>query len=282
VIEDVAALAPVSYRLIYDGASYQLLEHGTGTPVPMTGSGTVGDPLRANGIAIVASGAPAAGDQFLIQPLAQSAGSIALAIGSTAEIAAAAPTRTRTGAVNGGTARISAGEVADIADPNLLATATIEFLTATTYSIDGSGSFAYTDGGDILVNGTRVQISGTPAVGDQFIVEANTGGVGDNRNALRLGEALAADTLAGGTTSLLETVSQLVAAVGAQTAEVGFQRDAQTALRTSARESLDSVRGVNLDEEAVKMLEQEQLYQAATRIFAVADDLFQTLIAAIR
>ncbi|NNC63427.1 MAG: flagellar hook-associated protein FlgK [Gammaproteobacteria bacterium] len=282
VIEDVGALEPSSYRLSYDGANYQLLDVATNTLVPMTGAGTVANPYRANGLAIVVSGAAAAGDQFLVEPLAQVAGTMALAIASPDAVAAAAPIRTRTNTANSGLATISAGEVTDISDPNLLTTTTIEFLTPTTYSIDGAGSFAYTSGADIVVNGAQVQITGTPSVGDQFTIEANTGGVGDNRNGLRLADTLAAGLFDAGTASLQDAVSGLTTAVGAQTAEIFYQRDAQYALRTRAEQSLQSVAGVNLDEEAARMLEQEQMYQAAAKTIAVADLLFQSLLAAIR
>ena len=212
------------------------------------------------------------------------AGTVALSITDPAAVAAAAPIRTRASTGNSSAATISAGEVADINDPGLLTTTTIEFLTTSpdTYSINGAGSFAYTSGADIVVNGARVQISGTPSVGDQFVIEANSGGVGDNRNALSLADTLAAGLFDGGVASLQDAVSQLVTAVGAQTAEVSYQRDAQDALRVRAEQSLQSVRGVNLDEEAARMLEQEQMYQAAAKTIAVADVLFQSLIAAIR
>ncbi len=282
VIEDVGALQPSSYQLSYDGANYQLVDVTTGTVVPTTGTGSVATPLRANGIAIVITGAPNAGDQFLIEPLAQVAGTIALSVTDPAAVAAAAPIRTRVNTANIGAATISAGEVADINDPGLLTTTTIEFLTASTYSINGAGSFAYTSGADIVVNGARVQISGTPSVGDQFLIESNAGGVGDGRNALNLADTLAAGLFDGGVASLQDAVSQLVTAVGAQTAEVSYQRDAQAALRVRAEQSLQSVRGVNLDEEAARMLEQEQMYQAAAKMIATADLLFQSLIAAIR
>ena len=48
---------------------------------------------------------------------------------------------------NTGTATIGAGTVANAANPNLLNTTTIQFLTPTTYSVNGAGSFAYTSGG---------------------------------------------------------------------------------------------------------------------------------------
>jgi flagellar hook-associated protein 1 FlgK len=44
------------------------------------------------------------------------------------------------------------------------------------------------------------------------------------------------------------------------------------------RERLESVRGVNLDEEAADMLRFEQMYQAAARVMQVSDSLFQTLM----
>jgi flagellar hook-associated protein 1 FlgK len=281
-IEDLGALETSSYRLFYDGVGFQLIDNATQAAVSLTGSGGVADPFRANGLAIVVSGAAAAGDQFLLEPVTHVAGSVGTLITNAADVAAAAPIRTRAGNANTGAATISAGEVADIADPSLLTTTAIEFLTPTTYSINGAGSFAYTSGADILVNGARVRITGVPVAGDQFVIEANTGGVGDNRNALRLADTLAAGVLDGGTASLQDAVSRLVTSVGAKTAEVGYQRDAQAALRARAEQSLQSVRGVNLDEEATRMLEQEQLYQAAAKAIAVSDLLFQSLMAAIR
>jgi flagellar hook-associated protein 1 FlgK len=77
-------------------------------------------------------------------------------------------------------------------------------------------------------------------------------------------------------------VSQLVTEVGIQTASANNQRDAQTALLAEIESNIDSVRGVNLDEEAADLLRHEQLYQAAAQTMAVAGSLFETLIAALR
>ena len=40
--------------------------------------------------------------------------------------------------------------------------------------------------------------------------------------------------------------------------------------------------GVNLDEEATKLLQFQQSYQAAAQLITVADTLFQTLLSAVR
>jgi flagellar hook-associated protein 1 FlgK len=197
-------------------------------------------------------------------------------------VAVAAPTRTSANLANTGNAAISAGEVADITDPNLLATATIQFINATTYSVNGAGSFAYTSGADIVVNGTRLQITGAPAAGDQFTVQSNVGGIGDNRNAFNILDNLGSGLFNGGTTSLQGRVSRLVTDVGIQTANANNQRDAQSALLDELEQNLDSVRGVNLDEEAADLLRYEQLYQAAAQTMAVAGSLFDTILAALR
>jgi flagellar hook-associated protein 1 FlgK len=281
-IADLSATVAASYRLSYDGVGYQLLRTDTQQVVPMTGTGTGIDPFLADGLAIVVAGAPAAGDRFLIDPFSRVAGQLDVQIDSPERIAAAAPIRTSGSLANQGDGSISAGEVADITDPGLLTTTTLTFLTPATYSINGAGSFAYSTGTDIIVNGTRVQITGQPAVGDEFVIEANTGGVGDNRNALRLADVAEARVLDGGTTSLRASISRLVTSIGAQVAENESRRDAEQALLTRADENLESLRGVNLDEEAANLLRFQQAYEASTRTIAVAQILFDSLLAAVR
>src|SRR5262249_19264562 len=161
------------------------------------GTGTAGNPFVANGISIVVSGAPTAGDQFLIKPLDQALGSLKVLVTNPGDIAAASPTRTNADLGNTGTGSISAGSVIDVTNPNLLSVATIQFINATTYSINGAGAFAYTSGGNIDINGTRVQITGAPAAGDRFEIESNAGGAGDNRNALAMLDKLGGNVFNG-------------------------------------------------------------------------------------
>ena len=96
----------------------------------------------------------------------------------------AAPTRSRGGLGNIGDATISQATVVDAQDPGLLSTAVlIEFTDPTTYSINGAGAFAYTDGAPIVINGSSVTITRHARTGDQFTIEANYGASGDNSNA---------------------------------------------------------------------------------------------------
>jgi flagellar hook-associated protein 1 FlgK len=280
-ITGVANLEPTSYRFRYDGSGYTLQRADNGAMVAMTGAGTVANPFVANGLSIVVSGTPAANDEFSLKPLEHVAGTLQLLVVRPADIAAAAPTRTSAALGNTGTASISAGQIIDVTNPNLLATATIQFINATTYSVNGAGSFAYAAGADIDINGTRVQITGTPAAGDQFVIQSNAGGTGDNRNMqaliARLGESVF-----NGNISLQAATAGLISDVGSRTSDITSQRDAQKVLLDQSKDRLESVRGVNLDEEAADMLKFQQLYQAAAKMMTVADTLFQTILAALR
>ncbi|MGH8311256.1 MAG: flagellar basal body rod C-terminal domain-containing protein, partial [Steroidobacteraceae bacterium] len=198
------------------------------------------------------------------------------------DIAAAAPIRSAARSANIGSAGIAAGEVLDSANPQLLTPVTIQFLTPTTYSINGAGSFAYTSGGNIDVNGWRVQITGVPAVGDSFTMQSNVGGVGDNRNALRLSGLQSLGILAGGAQSIGEGFGSLVGQVGAQARQATLNRDAQEAIASHSREQMLAASGVNLDEEAADMLRWQQAYQAAAHTITVADEMFQTLMSVVR
>jgi flagellar hook-associated protein 1 FlgK len=170
--------------------------------------------------------------------------------------------------------------VLDSTNAQLRAPVTIEFLTASTYSINGAGSFTYTAGDDIDVNGWRVQISGAPAVGDAFTVSDNTAGTGDNRNALLLSDALKSPVLNNGTTSLSSAVGEFVGGIGVATRQAQVNRDAQNVVYEESVAAQEAVSGVNLDEEAANLLKYQQAYQAAAQLIRVADTMFQTLLAA--
>lgn len=280
-ISDIGAITPFSYILGFDGTAYSLTR-SDGAAVAMTGTGTAVDPFLADGLSLVIAGAPAAGDRFQIRPVQAAATGLDVAITQTNRVAAAAPMRTLADAANTGTGTISAPRVVDATDPALLTPLTIAFTAANTYQINGAGAFAYTPGATISVDGLEFEISATPAAGDVFTVVPNTGGVGDNANALRLGELINKGVLDGGSTSIGSGFGQLVAQVGASTAQARIGLDAQTALRNQAEQAQQNVSGVNLDEEAANLLRFQQSYQASARVIAIADTLFQTLLGAVQ
>lgn len=277
-ISDIGALTSDNYLLSYSNGAYSLTDETTGANVALTGAGTEASPLTAAGLSIVLSGTPASGDEFLIQPTAQAAGSLGVALTDPNGLAAAGAIQTSASDDNTGTGTISAGTVTDAADPDLLDTVTIEFTSPTTYSINGAGNYAYTAGGNIADNGWQVQISGAPATGDTFTVQSNASGTGDNTNALAFANQQSQGLLSGGAQSVSDAVSTLISAVGAQAQQVNTAQTAQTAVNTQAQTNVQSITGVDLDQEAANLMQWQQAYQASAQALSVANSLFTTLL----
>ena len=131
-------------------------------------------------------------------------------------------------------------------------------------------------------------VSGVPAEGDQFIIENNTNGEGDNRNALAMAAIQQQNTLLGETNGVKETATiqeaygLLVSDVGAKTRQANINSEASDGLLQRHQTTLSSVSGVNLDEEAANLIRYQQAYQASAQVIAVASTLFDTLIGAVR
>ena len=279
-VADLGRFTGADYLLAYDGSNYSLTRADTGEAVAMTGSGTAADPFLAAGIAIEVGGAPAAGDRIMIRTGHGAAQSIEREITDARALALAAPTRVEAGAANLGDAVVGAVAVADIDDPALLTGAVIEFTNPTTYSVDGAGSFTYTPGDAIIVNGTSLTLTGVPAAGDRFTIAANYGAVGDNRNALRLNDMQRVGVLDGGAIGINQSYAQLVASVGSMTNQIRSGLDAQNVVFTNAQDAVLSTSAVNLDEEAANLIRFQQSYQAAAQVVSVTKTLFDSLLAA--
>lgn len=279
---DDTQITGADYLLSFDGAAYSLTRADTGAAVALTGSGTALDPFVADGLTIEVGGAPAAGDEVMIRTGIGLAGSLDILISDAQAVAMAAPTRTSYDFGNTGDANIAFLGVADGADPNLLTTAVIEFTGPGTYSVNGAGAFAYTDGQPIVVNGTEFAISGAPATGDRFTIEANFGAGGDNANGLLLAGIQSIGILEGGAVSVNDNYGRLVAEVGGATRQAQASAGAQAVLRQNAEDEVLSVSAVNLDEEAAKLVRYQQAYQAVAQVVGVANTLFDTLLSATR
>jgi len=281
-IEDAGALKSERYLLRFDGTSWTLSGIDSGRTVALSGSGTAADPFRADGLSFTLDGTAQAGDSFLLDPLAGAAASLEVAISDPRAVAAAAPIRSSANPGNTGNATISPGEVVDAAHANLLDDVEITFIDASTYSINGAGSYTYTPGEPITINGWQLSISGTPDPGDAFSITANVNGTGDNRNLAAMAAQRDAGVLDGGSTDVEAALGRLVSRIGSQTSQANAALGAQNAILAEAQAQREAVSGVNLDEEAAELLRFQQAYQAAAQAIAVADEIFQTLLGAVR
>lgn len=282
-VSDLSALKGNDLLLRFDGA-WSATRVDTGEAVAMSGSGTSADPFQVAGIALVLAGAPAVGDRYALRPTSDAAASLRVALTDPAQIAAAAPLQAQADTGNLGDARATSTQVTDAAAFAGFAGATVDFIDDTNYTINGAGPYAYTAGSPIAdpATGWSLALSGTPAAGDSFSLARTPPRSSDNGNARALGALDQKGLLDGGSQSLTFGLSQLTARVGSQARHADLSLEAQSAIHEQVVAERESVSGVNLDEEAADMLRFQQAYQAAAQVISTADNLFQTLLSAVR
>ena len=109
--------------------------------------------------------------------------------------------------------------------------------------------------------------------------------VGDNRGALELEDlaqrtvqfAAAGDLSAAGVT-LAEYAALIVSKVSINAENIDHQSAGASALRSALEQRLASISGVNLDEELANMIVYQNAFNAAARLIATADEMFDTLL----
>ena len=149
------------------------------------------------------------------------------------------------------------------------------------YSVNGGAATLYTSGSSISANGWQVAITGTPVAGDSFTVGPNTGGVGDNSNALAMANVLSQGLLSGGKVSLNAAVTSFVGSIGVATSQAQTSLSAQQTVLNDSTSAVSQVSGVNLDEEAANLVRYQQAYQAAAQIIKTTQTLFTSLLQAV-
>ena len=102
-VADIGQVTGDDYEIQYNGSSYDVVRASDRSIVTSSGTGTGGDPLLFEGISVVVSGTPAAGDAYLVRPTRDAAGSIGVAIVDPAQVALALPLRATSDAANAGT-----------------------------------------------------------------------------------------------------------------------------------------------------------------------------------
>src|SRR5262252_7382343 len=274
---DTTQLQASDYRVDYAAGQYTLTRLSDNTTWTSTTPS-----FNQDGLSITLSGTPPAnGDTFMVEGVRGGARSLTMAVTQTSQIAAASPVRASMPASNTGSLAVDALDaVGPTRNPALANATTITFTSPTTYDIsDGVTTLTgqtYAAGTPISFNGWQLNVHGTPAAGDQVNVAANVGGIGDNRNALAL-SALQSQSLVGGA-QLSGAYAAVVARVGSETQDAQSYNKAQDSILQEALNAESSVSGVNLDEEASRLIQFQQQYQAAARVIATARAIFDDVL----
>ncbi|MBW3550379.1 MAG: flagellar hook-associated protein FlgK [Proteobacteria bacterium] len=279
---DPGALKGHDLVLRFDGGSWSAARADSGEPVALGGTGSAADPLLIDGVEVVVGGTPANGDRFSLRPTAGAAGGLQVALQDPLGIAAARPLQASADTANLGDASTGAARVTG---PDAFASftgATIEFIDAGQYTINGGSPVTYTPGSPITGAGWSLALQGTPAAGDSFSLQRTPPRSSDNGNMRELAALDERGVLSGGTVGLTAGLANLTGRIGSEARHADLTLDAQGAIHQQVIAERESVSGVNLDEEAANLLRYQQAYQAAAQIISTADTIFQTLLGAVR
>lgn len=304
-------LTASDYQLSYDGTNLALKRLSDNTTWSGASLAAINSALATDpqGFTLSATaGSFTAGDSYLIQPSRDAARQFSVDSGVAADprlVAAGTPARASAALTNTGSA--TAGSVS--VGPNYsinglplslsyngtgltgfpVGSVTVKVGgTSTSYPITATtDTVPYASGATVTINATNTAtspagislvFSGVPVSGDTFTVAANTSGVEDSGNILRLGNLQTQNTMLGGTSTYQDDYAAFVNDIGNKTAGAEISSEAQTTLLTQAIAARESVSGVNRDEEAAKLIEYQQAYQAAAKVLEIASNLFDTLL----
>ena len=155
-------------------------------------------------------------------------------------------------------------------------------LSTVSYFEPGKGLFSDNPSAGAAYQGYQFNVTGQPEADDIFTIEFNTNGVSDNRNAEFLASFGTKNTLNNGSQSFAEGYAGLVENVGVQTRQSQLDLDAGKTLLEQSFNQRESVSGVNLDQEAGKLIQYQAAYNASAKVISVAQDLFNTLLQTFR
>lgn len=236
------------------------------------------------------------GDRFLLQPVGRGASGMQRVLDDTDGIAAASPQTATLSSQNTGTASVSLLKMVGGLDDSLSTTITFGDDGSYTYTLNdrdtqaviSNGSGTWTPGQPMgPINGFTLSLNGVPANGDVITVSHTTHAASNNGNALAL-SALATEPFVGASVdsqgkavagaTVTDAYAAAMADVGVRVQSANATANVSETARKQAVGTLGSETGVNLDEEAAKLIQFQQAYQAAAKVLQVAQSVFDTML----
>ena len=274
-VSDATALKASDYEVRFDALGVNVVRLSDGVSTAFTSLPAELDGLRFD----VTAGAANPGDSFRVRPFADAARNMQVAVGAPDRLASASPVQVTPGANNAGGMSIEglyavSPSVYPIADVTLTFQADGSFTT----SADPSTVYTYTPGKAIEINGWSLTLRGSPAAGDSFTIGAALPGStpqngGNAKAVLALRDQATFDGV-----SMADGYSSLLSVLGTQVQGAKFATGYSSQVADSAENARAAVAGVNLDEEAARLLQFQQSYQAAAKFLQVAQSTFDTLL----
>ncbi|WP_291477020.1 flagellar hook-associated protein FlgK [Acidovorax sp.] len=296
-VADPTALQASSYTVSFTaGDAGSVTRHSDGKVFNFDGSAlppvTVASVFSAQGLGVTLSGAVNAGDQFVINSLQGAAAELQALQYSPTDLAAANPVNAAMGAANGGSLQLaSLKATGPITQPATGSPVTIAFTAGSpaTYSATVPGppvatiaTGNYVSGEKIAINGWEIALQGAPKSGDTVTVgNATDSQYGDwyKRDTGNASALMALrDVPMFDNATLADGFASAMAQVGTRTQSAQFAAELSSSIAANLERDRTAVSGVNLDEEAARLIQYQQAYQASAKMIQIAQNIFDTLI----
>ena len=296
-VADPTALQASSYTISFTaGDAGSVTRHSDGKVFNFDGSAlppvTVASVFSAQGLGVTLSGAVNAGDQFVINSLQGAAAELQALQYSPTDLAAANPVNAAMGATNGGSLQLaSLKATGPITQPATGSPVTIAFTAGSpaTYSATVPGppvatiaTGNYVSGEKIAINGWEIALQGAPKSGDTVTVgNATDSQYGDwyKRDTGNASALMALrDVPMFDNATLADGFASAMAQVGTRTQSAQFAAELSSSIAANLERDRTAVAGVNLDEEAARLIQYQQAYQASAKMIQIAQNIFDTLI----
>jgi flagellar hook-associated protein 1 FlgK len=233
---------------------------------------------------------PQAGDTFRLQTVGRAANDMATLLRDPRDLAAASPLVAAAPASNTGTMQV--GPLTMTTSPlpfpgnseSLGFTRLVPAVNGYEFSVSSSltgGSTLWNPGEPLIGgNGYELEVSGVPADGDTLLIDPTPAGAlsSNNGNARAMLSLRDLGLIEG--VSVTDGYAMALAEVGSRVQSGESTASISTAVAQQAEMQRTSQAGVNLDEEAARLIQYQQSYQAAAKMLQVAQSLFDTLLQA--
>lgn len=304
-IADANKLPASSYVVVFTGGTAgTITAQPNGQAQAFANMGDLQTFFSDRGLQITPSGPFNANDQFFVDPLKNAAGKMQALQFSPGQLAAANPVNAAMGASNAGSLQLASLKASGDPAPLTLPPPTgvvLSFTAGTpaTFTLTGNTGapfdastapptplvgppYTFTAGQAISIDGWEITLGGTPKTGDSVTVgNATDPQYGDwyKRNAGNAGAMMALrDTQMFDGATLSDGFAGAMAQIGTRTQSAQFAAELSSSFAANLERDRTAVSGVNLDEEAARLIQYQQAYQASAKMVQIAQNVFDTLI----
>lgn len=259
------------------------------------------------------------GERVLFQPFAGVADQLQMLIHSPRDLAVASPVNAAMGTQNTGTLQL-AGLQADgltwsgtdvvragnpatsrVTPPAIGSNVTLAFAADGTFSVNGSTTvplntsvnppvqmtapYQYVPGQTIHIDGWAITLQGTPKEGDTVVIGNATDPQYGDQYTRNAGNARAMQALRDvkmfDNASMVDGYAGLMAQVGTRTQSALYAAQMSEAIASDLEANRTAISGTNLDEEAARLIQYQQSYQASAKMLQVAQAIFDNLLQSV-